>query len=408
VAIRPDDLDIPDVPLRHDVSRLEPRLPLDDLVRTGDLVAYRFPNGVTGYLTTTAEDFRNLLGDPRLHAKRFLGEPQPGRVSIEVPDMPGFIPSMNGPEHLRIRRLAAADFSVKHVADLRPRITEIVDRYMDAVQRHGSPIDLYEHLTLPIPSEVIAMILGVPTSHTPEFQNAARMTIGGVPESMMDPSAPAKAVEELHRILGEVIDIKRAEPADDLITRLTQATDPPMTDTEIKGLCTNLLIAGHETTSTSSAIATAALLTDRQQLATFLAHPERLPEAIDELVRFVFMVTDSGAGIPRLVTEELDYKGVRIRAGDWVMPCSGTANVDPSVCPHAGSKLDLTRDSHHLTFGFGPHTCLGQHLARAELQIILWKLFHRFPTLELVVPIDEMPWYDHSYGYRMTELMVRW
>jgi cytochrome P450 len=414
MAVQTDDLnagdvpEVPDVPLRTEGHRLSPRLPVDEITSRSGLLQFRFPNGVTGYVTTTAEDFRNILTDPRFHAKRFLGEPQPGLVSIEVPDMPGFIPSMNGPDHLRTRRRAAADFSVKRVQELRPRMEAIVDRHLEAVVRHGPPVDLYEHYTLPIPSEVIAMLLGVPTSHTPEFQAAARLTIGGHPAALDDPQAPARAVAELHRIIGEVIELKRRDPADDLVSRLALSQDPPLSDVEIEGLCTNLLIAGHESTSTTSAIAILALLEDPSQLAAFRSDPDRLPQAIDELIRFVFLVTDSGAGIPRLATEDVDYKGQLIRKGDWVMPTMATANVDPTVCPYAATELDLSRDSQHLTFGFGPHTCLGQHLARAEMQLILWRLFERLPALRLEVSADEMPWYDKGYGYRMSELMVSW
>jgi cytochrome P450 len=244
-----------ELPLQRGGNRLRPRLPLDDLAGSPErLIAFRYPNGVAGYLTTTAEDFRAILNDPRFHAKRFLGEPQASPVSVSVPDMPGFIPSMNGPEHLRVRRLAAGDFSVKHIRGLRPRIEAVVRHHLDQVERHGPPVDLYAEYCLTIPSEVIAGILGVPTDRTEEFQVAARLTIGGLPDKLADPQAPSRAVARLHEIIGEVIERKREEPADDLITRLT-AADPPLSDTEIKGLCTNLLLAGHETTATSSAIA---------------------------------------------------------------------------------------------------------------------------------------------------------
>jgi len=406
-----DEADLRSVPVRRDGERLLPRLPVEELNAEGELVPFRYPNGVPGYMTTTAEDFRNILGDPRFHAKRFLGEPQPAPVSVEVPDMPGFIPSMNGPAHLAVRRLAAADFSVKHVRELAPVIDAIVTKYLDQTEAHGPPVDLFESYNLPIPSEVIAHILGVPTTHTPDFQLAARLTIGGLPEEMDDPSAPAKAVARLHELIGEVIAMKRADPQDDLITRLTQATDPALSDEEIWGLCTNLLLAGHETTSTSGAFAIAILLERPDARVFFESHPERNAEMVEELIRYVFMVTDSGAGIPRLATEDVEYGGRVIRQGEWVMPCVATANADKSVCPVGATELDLEREDilgHHLTFGFGPHTCLGQHLARAELSVIIRKVFGRFPTLRLERPVNELPWLEKGFGYRMAELPVSW
>ncbi len=401
-----------DIPIRRDIRRFQdPRLPLQDLRDSPQrLMRFRYPNGVVGWLVTLAEDFRAILGDPRFHAKRFLGEPQPTPVSVSVPDMPGFIPSMNGPEHLRVRRLAAGDFSVKRINSMRPLFRTIVDRHLDAVERHGPPVDLYSAYCLPIPSEVIAGILGVPHTHTADFQNAARLTIGGRSEALDDVDAPARAVARLHEIIGEVVAIKRAHPADDLITRLTQATDPPLTEVEIKGLCTNLLLAGHETTATGSAVSIAVLLEQPAQLQIFLESPDRLPESIEELNRFRTMLADAGSGIPRLATEDVEYRGQLIRKGDWVMLSTGLANFDPAVCPHDPMTLDLAREQSppNLTFGFGAHTCLGQHLARAEMQVILSRLFQRFPDIRLEASLDRMPWMDKGFGYRMAELIVSW
>jgi cytochrome P450 len=200
--------------------------------------------------------------------------------------------------------------------------------------------------------------------------------------------------------------MKRLDPKDDLITKLVAAE---LTVQEICGLCTNLLLAGHETVAMTSAVSTAILLTRRDLLDSFLEEPENLPNAIDELVRFVFMISDSAAAIPRLATEDVDYAGYHIRQGDWVMPALSTANVDPSVCPVHPTDIDFTRGVlRHLTFGFGPHTCLGQHLARLELGIILSRLFERFPTLDLVTPLNDMPWIERGLGYRMAELLVSW
>jgi cytochrome P450 len=406
------DVTVEELPLQPRSADWSPRLPLEELAgqpagRPGRLAEFRYPNGVTGFLTTTAEDFREILGDKRFHAKRFAGEPQITRTSVSVPEMPGFIPGMNGPEHLRVRRLAAADFSVKRIEALRPRIESIVNRHLDDLERHGPPADLFSLYCLPIPSEVIATILGVPMTDTGAFQDAARLTLGGYVGSD-DPGAPARAVARLHEILAEVIELKRTEPGDDLLTRLTSA-DPPLSVTEICGLCTNLLLAGHDSTSNSTALAVTILLDRPDQRRAFLDDPEHLPQAVEEFVRFRSLLIDSGSGIPRLATEDVDYHGQLIRKGDWVMASQGLANTDPGICPFGAADLDLTREPMpHLSFGYGPHTCLGQHLARAELQVILWRLFDRFPTLELTAPVMELPWFDGGAGYRLSQLPATW
>jgi cytochrome P450 len=398
----------PELPLIKNGKRLRPRLPFEDMRTAGSLLRFRYPNGVVGWLTTDAETFRQVLGDPRFHAKRFRGEPQTGAVSVDVPEMPGFIPGLNGAEHLRVRRLAAGDFSVKHIRDLRPFITTVVDKYLDRLAEAGPPIDLYAAFCLPIPSEVIAHILGVPEDSKGAFQTAARLTIGGQAGAEDDPDAARRAVAELHRIIAENAARKRARPKDDLLTRLTQA-EPALSDEEICGLCTNLLLAGHESTSSTAALSVIQLLARPDQQRILREDPDRLGPAIEELARLRTILTDGGASIPRLATEDVELAGRLVRAGEWVMLSNGMANVDPSSCPMRPFDLDFTRERpSSVTFGYGPHTCLGQHLARAELQIMLSRLFERFPGLRADLAPDDLPWLENGFGYRVAELVVRW
>jgi cytochrome P450 len=324
--------------------------------------------------------------------------------------MPGFIPGMNGSEHLAVRRLAGGDFSVKRINELRPFITEVVDRSLDAMAETATPIDLIEAFCLPIPSEVIGHIIGVPRENAKDFQRAANETIGGRSDGLEDPDAAAKAIGRLQEILHEVTRQKRRQPGDDLVSRLIAATTPRLSDDEINGLCTNLLLAGHDTTAANAALGVTLLLTKPDQRAQFLADPDRVPDAVEELIRFTAgVLSDSGANIPRLATEDVEIAGHRIRKGEWVMPCALTANADAEICPFGADGIDLSREpTRHLSFGYGAHTCLGQHLARAELQIMLHRLLTRFPTLELVVPPDQMRWNDDAFIYRMAELPVRW
>jgi cytochrome P450 len=403
--------EVQQLPLRHGGDPLSPRLPMDELMERRDerMIPYRFPNGVVGWMTTTIEDFKAALGDERLHAKRFLGEPQPCPVSVAVPDMPGFIPSMNGPEHLRIRRLAAGFFSVKAIENMRPFIERTVEKYLDQMAQESSPVDLITAFCLPIPSEVIGHIIGVPHDQSKAFQKAAEETIGQRKGGKDDPEAAGRAVAKLHEILGEVVAVKRREPSDDLISHLTQAGDPALSDVEIAGLCTNLLLAGHDTTAASSAVALTLLLENPDQLAKFISEPDKVAQRVEELVRFVFVIAENGAGIPRLVTEDMEFAGYQLHKGDWVMPATGTANVDPAVCPHQALELDLDRETtQHVAFGYGPHTCLGQHLARAELQEMLSKLLARFPSIRLVERPESLDWNDEAFIYRMYELPVSW
>lgn len=404
------DSQAPELPLRRGGDPLSPRLSMSSLTSgTGRLVRFRYPNGVCGWVTTRAEDFRTVLTDRRFEAKWFGGGPQTSPITIEVPEMPGFIPAMNGPEHLRVRRLAAADFSVKRIEELRPLIEQIVAERLAHLVSLEPPVDLIEEYCLPIPSVVIGHILGVPERYGPDFQKAANETIGGRTEGHDDPQVAARAVGRLHEILGEVIESKRRVPTNDLITRLTQASGPPLSDEEIKGLCTNLLLAGHDTTAANAALGVTLLLDDPDRLATFCSDPERVAGRVEEIIRFNNLISDA-AQMPRQAAEDVEVAGRLVRKGEWVMPSVATANADPAVCPHAASVLDLDRSETgvHLSFGFGAHTCLGQHLARAELQIMLLKLFERLPGLQLAEPPDQMDWNEDAMVYRMTTLPVRW
>ncbi len=404
-----DTAEVPELPIRRSKERLELRMPLEDIAKQGRMLRFRYPNGVTGWLVTNYEDFREVLGHPALHALHFQGEPQPSPVSIEVPEIPGFIASMNGPEHIRMRRAIGSDFSVSRIEQFKPTIHDIVDKHLDNIEALGSPVDLYANYNLPIPSEVIARLLGVSESHTAEFQEAARLTMGGLPKELEDSAAPKDAIASLNDIIGDVMEVKRKEPADDVISKLMHAgSDLHLDDDQIKGLCINLLLAGHETTASSSCMVIGILLEDDEQRRTFMANPDRLPESIDELIKFQSMLRDAPFGVPRLATDDVNINGQEIPAGDWVMASTSFANVDPAVCPHAPASLDLERDPmpRWVTFGFGPHTCLGQHLARAEVQAMVWKLFERFPNLGLEMPFNEVPWLEKGFGYRMAELKV--
>ena len=223
----------------------------------------------------------------------------------------------------------------------------------------------------------------MPDGHTPEFQVAARLTMGGLPEELQDSSAPKDAIAALNGIIGEVMDLKRTEPADDVISKLVHAEgDLQLGDDLIKGLCINLLLAGHETTASSSCMVIGILLEDEGQRRTFIDHPDRLPESIEELIKFQSMLRDAPFGVPRSWPPRRSIsmgKSFRRGIGSWPAPPLPTLTRRSARTPRARSTLSDPMP-HWLTFGFGPHTCLGQHLARAEVQAMVWRLLERFLT----------------------------
>jgi cytochrome P450 len=166
-----------------------------------------------------------------------------------------------------------------------------------------------------------------------------------------------------------------------------------------------LLTAGHETTANMISLGVVGLLSHPEQLALVKADPGKTPMAVEELLRY-FAIADGVTS--RLATEDVQIGGVSIKAGEGVIVSSLSANWDPAVFKNP-AELDVERGTrHHLTFGFGPHQCLGQNLARMELQIVFDTLFRRIPTLRLAVPVEDLPFKTDAVIYGAHELPVTW
>lgn len=310
---------------------------------------------------------------------------------------------MDDPEHARLRRMVTGDFLVKKVAAMRPGIQRIVDEALDAMTEGRTTADLVAEFALPVPSLVICLLLGVPYEDRARFQGLSRTLLnnGSTVEEV------AAASDELRDYLTELAALKRERPEDDIISRLAARDD--LTPREVAATGVLLLVAGHETTANMIALST-ALLVDRPEQIAKLADPELVPGAVEELMRLLSIVDN---GLPRVATEDVELGGVLIRAGEGVIALISTANRDESVFGGPGhlpvDEVDLGRDARrHLAFGFGVHQCLGQPLARAELQIALATLFRRLPGLRLAVPREELAFRTESLIFGMRSLPVAW
>jgi cytochrome P450 len=228
------------------------------------------------------------------------------------------------------------------------------------------------------------------------------------PWSVSPPPAAVAASDSIVGYLEQLVDDHREHPADDLIGVLVTAGDEhdQLTRQELLSTLFQLFVAGHDTTTSLIGNGTVALLDNPDQLRLLRAEPDRMPAAIEELIRF-------SAAVPhatfRVTTEPVALDGVEIPAGKQVLVCLGGANHDPSVREEP-ARLDISRPPRtHLGFGFGPHFCLGAHLARLEARIAFTALFERFPALGLAVPRQELRW-THGDGLvlrGLAELPVR-
>ncbi|WP_067968564.1 cytochrome P450 [Nocardiopsis trehalosi] len=393
------------LPVRRDPHHpFDPPPELAGLRARGPLTRLAFPDGHVGWLVTGHAAARAVLGDPRFSIRRelkhgVLRSIRPGAPVASAP--PGFFGDMDAPEHTRYRRLLTRHFTVQRMRRLEPRIARITEERLDTMARDGAPRDLVPDFALPIPSLVICELLGVPYADHAHFQELTA--------AMLSPDGTAAraqaAADGLAAYVGGQVRRRRTEPGGGLIDAL--AAEPGLTDEEITNISLLLLVAGHETTAHMLALGAFALLRHPDQLAALRADPGPAGGAVEELLRYLSILS---AGAPsRAALEDVELAGYRVRAGETVVVSLPAANRDPGVFPDPGAlRLDRDNARHHLALGHGIHQCLGQQLARVELRIALPALMARFPDLRLAVPAEEVPMREGSAIHGPRRLPVAW
>ena len=295
------------------------------------------------------------------------------------PVMGHTILEMDEPEHRHHRGLVAEAFRQKTLARWESElVSAVVDELIDAfVQRGESRAELVREFTFPFPVQVIARILGLPRSDYPRFQrwSLELISVG------TDWDRGIAASEKLRDYFKEIVDLRRAEPADDLISDLAHAEidGHTLSDEEIFAFLRLLLPAGVETTYRSSGNLLFGLLTHPDQLDAVRADRSLLPQAIEEGLRWEPPLH----GIARVATVDTELGGVAIKSGAVLSVAIGAANRDETRYPEP-DRFDIFRDpQQHIAFGFGPHMCLGMHLARMETRVAVDALLDRLPDLRL-------------------------
>jgi pentalenic acid synthase len=249
---------------------------------------------------------------------------------------------------------------------------------------------------------VICALLGVPYADHEFFEAQSRRLLRG--PTAADTQA---ARDRLEAYLGDLIDRKqKGETGEGVLDDLVrgQLRDGEIDRTDLIALAVILLVAGHETTANMISLGTYTLLQHPDRLAELRADPALLPAAVEELMRMLSIAD----GLLRLATEDIEVEGTTIRAGDGVLFSTSVINRDADVYADPDT-LDFHRPArHHVAFGFGIHQCLGQNLARTELEIALGTLFDRLPTLRLAAPPEEIPFKPGDTIQGMLELPVTW
>ncbi|MBJ7466081.1 MAG: cytochrome P450, partial [Mycolicibacterium sp.] len=307
-------------------------------------------------------------------------------------------------EHTRFRRMLSKPFTFRRVEGLRPVIQKITDECIDEILAGPQPADIVDKLALPVPTVVISEMLGVPYEDHEFFQEHANAGLARYAAA----DAMQKGAMSLHQYLINLIEKKQVDPAEDAVSDLAERVNAgEISVKEAAQLGTGLLIAGHETTANVIGIGVLALLENPEQ-ADFLRNaedPKVIANATEELMRYLSIIQN---GQRRVAIEDIEISGETIRAGEGVIIDLAPANWDAKTYPEP-DKLDLRRDAgQQLGFGYGRHQCVGQQLARAELQIVFHTLLRRIPTMRLAIPFDQVPFKHDRLAYGVYELPVSW
>lgn len=353
------------------------------------------------WVVSRYRDIRAALVDRRLSARTIPDSIMPKDDENKVPVM---FARTDDPEHQRLRRMMTSNFTFRRCESMRPHIQEMVDHYLGQMIDNGAPADLVREFALPVPSMVIALLLGVPPEDLELFQfNTTR----GLDQRSTD-AEKGQAFGAMYAYIEELVERKAREPGDDLISRLvTEYVATGQLDHATTAMNSVIMMqAGHETTANMISLGTVALLEHPKvfQRLGQTEDPGVVANIVEELMRYLTIVHSQ---VDRVATEDLLIGGQLIRAGEFVMMNLLAGNWDPEFVDDPES-FEADRNARgHLGFGYGVHQCIGANLARVEMQVAFTTLARRLPGLQLAVPPGELRFKDANI-YGMKELPVSW
>jgi len=358
------------------------------------------------------DDVFQLLRDPLLSvddANADLDDSERGLMFEELygedgPEPDTSILNTDPPDHTRLRRLVSKVFTPKAIEALRPMIQRLVDHDLDQMEAEGVS-DVVERLAFPLPFDVISEMMGMPDSDRDQIRRWSEALVKTLDPILTedDVRAAYEANLGMNAHIDGVIEWKRSNPGDDLMTKLIEAEDQGdrLSAVELRDQIAVLFVAGHETTVNLVGTGIFELLRHRDQMQLWIDDPEISGNAIEELLRFVSPVQFSR----RIATSDIEYGGRVIPKGAFVMAGLASSNRDPEHWGPSAEQLDLRRDGAgtHLSFGSGIHYCLGASLAKLEGRIAIESFINRFPAAEVV---GEPEWNGRINLRGLQKLMV--
>jgi len=365
----------------------------------------RLPSGDKAVLLTRYDDVRQMLSDPRFThnlsaegAARTTANEAGGVFESSTSSM------TSGEGHQRWRRMISKWFTVKRITSMQQRIEAMTEQLVDEMQRQGAPADLVGLVGFPLPVWVICDLLGVPDVDRDKlaYWSNTMLSLTQYTQQQIN-----EAQAEFTQYLMALIAAKRANRGDDLLSEFIGAVDEgsQFSDQDLVSTAKGLLVAGHETTSNMIGKMMAMLLADRRRWEQLVADPSLVRTTVEEALRFD---ANAGFGLPRFITEDVEVGGQTLPRSTTVVCSMASANRDERAFERAG-EMDLSRSPNaHLAFGAGPHSCVGQALARTELQTVLTVLLRRLPTLELAVPAEALSRREGLLVGGLEKVLVRW
>jgi cytochrome P450 len=391
-------------PLDRDVRcPLDPPPVLEEIRERCPVARVRMYDGSMATLLTRHADIRAVLSAEGVSADtNRSGFPHVSETARSIRMGQRVFARMDSPTHTEHRRMVNRDFLMPHVRQLRPRLEKMVDEMLDRFEMLARPVDLVAEFASRVPSTVIVELLGLPLAESGFFQD--RLEVWHSLSSTPAESAQAKV--DLTEYLADVIAERRGSPGRDLMSRLVveQLVVGKLSQEELLQILHVLLVGGYETTANMIALGTIVLLEHPEQLAALKADPSLWPNAVEELLRYLSVAHQATY---RLALDDVEIPSGCVHRGEAIIAPVMAANRDPAVFEEPDT-LDIYRDSRaHLAFGFGPHQCLGQGLARVELQVVFPRMFERFPELRLVTGADGVR-YKNSMVYGAESVLVTW
>ncbi|WP_066285422.1 cytochrome P450 [Arthrobacter sp. B6] len=359
-----------------------------ELARKSTVTRVRQWDGIVAWLVTGYEEARAVLSDNEHFSVNPAnpGFPEKNAAYTAVMGRDHNLRTMDPPEHGEQKRMLVRDFTVRKVESLRPKMQDLVDELIDEMLDSPQPFEFHHGFALEIPTRIICDLLGVPVEDRNWFTGLS-LTATSAGVSVEEAAA---AGQDLYDYIDKLLDVKLATPGEDLTSRLVheQLQAGALSRKDTIELIRFLLIAGHETTANTITLSVLALLQHPDQLEAMKSDPELIPNAVDELLRYLSV---AHTGRRRVAIADVMVGDQLIKAGEGVIVGNHIADRDPDQFPEPAT-LDIRRQNAKtaLAFGFGIHQCLGQTLSRVELQVVHSTLWRRVPSLALAKPITEL------------------